>query len=100
MDKCDLFNLLPVVHPLRTQTEEIHFNVETSFRQKAFEATLSCSKWHGLWDAFAWNKITFSDGTKTELHSNKYEFVRRPPGKRNDPRYTTKTVTFVGRVRV
>ena len=25
-------------------------------------------------------------------HSNKQEFVRMPPGKQNDPRYTMKTV--------
>lgn len=39
-----------------------------------------------------WHKVLFSDETTIRQYYNYHRFVRRPPGQRYNPRYTTSTV--------
>ena len=58
-----------------------------AWTKKYLMVRLSC-------DGDVWNNIIFSDKVWMELHSNKRTFVRRPSGKRNDPRYIMKREKF------
>ena len=85
MDDCDLSNLVSV-HTTKCIIYENELkgcivDKKRTFTKKHLKARLSWSKRYKLWDADAWNKILFCDETRTELHSNKQEFVRNLPGK-------------------
>ena len=49
---------------LRKWTEKVHCRLETNINQKAFEGKI---KMYEPWDSDAWNKIIFSNETRTAL---------------------------------
>lgn len=60
-------------------------------------ARINFAKRHINWSRRTWNTVLFSDESKYNLRgSDGRVFVRRPKGKRLDPKYTNKTVKFGG----
>lgn len=59
--------------------------------------TLIWIQWYEIFDTDACDDITPRDETMMELQSDECGFDRRPTEKRNNPRYTTKTVSYICR---
>lgn len=65
--------------------------------KKNRNARIKFAKEHLNWTRQMWNTVLFSDESKYNLRGNDGRlFVRRPKGKRLDPKYTSKTVKFGG----
>lgn len=65
--------------------------------KKNRSARLQFARDHLNWSIQKWNTVLFSDESKYNLRgSDGRTFVRRPKGKRFDPKYTNKTVKFGG----
>ena len=99
MNECDLPNLVSV-HTAKRILHEFKESItvkKPELTKNCLKARFSWRKRYELLDSDAWNKIIFSDETWVELHSDKREFVRKLPGKRNDSRYASKAVKFEGK---
>ena len=97
MDECDLSNLVSVdLIKCIFQKQGCIAAKKPAVTKKHLKSRLSWSLRCELGDTDAPNKILFSDETKMELQSNKREFFGRLPGMQNNPRYTIKTVKFLG----
>lgn len=87
MDEYDLFNLVSVDNTkwiLQEHRRKRFISTKKpALNKKHLKATLNWPKWHELWDGDAWHEFTFSTEAKMELHSKKFEFVRRRTGKWN-----------------
>lgn len=60
-------------------------------------ARINFAREHLNWSKQKWNTVLFSDESKYNLRGHDgRNFVRRPKGKRLDPKYTNKTVKFGG----
>lgn len=68
-------------------------NVNKATRKKRLEFVVA----HGHWTTREWKRVLFSDETKiNRIGSDGKRYVRRPPKKELDPRYTSKIVKFGG----
>lgn len=66
-------------------------------RKKNLKARLEFAKRHLDWTVDDWKKVLFSDESKFELFgSNGLKYIRRPVGKRFDPKYQLPTVKHGG----
>ena len=60
--------------------------------KKNRDARMLFARFHQNWTTHDWKKVLFSDESKFLIFSNeKRQFVRRPAGKRLDPKYVATT---------
>ena len=88
----------PSVHTIRRRlNKKFHLPSrvaakKTKLSPKNIKDRIAFCRRYGGWTASQWEDVMFSDESSIEQFSNRPRNVRRPPGKRFDPKYVLPTV--------
>ena len=105
MSSVDIVSELNLTEKISARTVRHHLQIKLN--PKAFKPAkkpllsaknlrdrLNFCKKYKTWTAEQWMKVLFSDEVKNVQFSGTKQFVRRPPNKRYNPKYTIQTVKF------